>query len=94
MAHVLHSVTGTKVSKVTEPNGDGTFTDVEKNVPIVREVTFMIDRATPHTLKFLDAGTIVKDGRGVERVVGDAETPYHEFSSEQDAISAYLDGKV
>lgn len=94
MANILHSVTGSKIAQTVETDANGIEHTVERSVPVLREVTFMLDRATPHTLRFLDSGTVVKDGRGVERVVGDAATPYHEFTTAEDAVAAYLDGKV
>lgn len=94
MAHILHSVMGSKVVQTIETDAQGIEHTVEKSVPIVKEVTFMLDKSTPHTLKFLDQGTLIKDGRGIERVVGDAETVYHEFATVEEAVTAYLDGKV
>lgn len=80
--------------QTTETAADGSQQTVEKVVPVVKQVTFMLDRSTPHTVTFLDRGTRIKDGRGVERTVGDDTTPYHEFSTPEDAVNAYLDGKV
>ena len=94
MAHILHSVTGSTVVKTVEQDAQGVAQEVERSVPALKEVTFMLDRATPHTLRFLDPGTVLKDGRGVERVVGDAETVAHTFATAEDAVAAYLDGKV
>lgn len=94
MANILNTIMGSKVAQVTEQDADGIVRTVEKTVPIVREVTFMLDKDTPHTLRFLDEGTKIVDGRGVERVVGDATTVYHEFETAESAVQAYLDGKV
>jgi hypothetical protein len=94
MAHILHSIMGSKTIQTIERDAQGVESTVEKAAPVVKEVTFMLDRHTPHTLKFLDQGTLIKDGRGVERVIGDAETVYHEFTTEADAVAAFLDGKV
>lgn len=94
MAHILNTVMGSKTVQTTEQDANGFVQTIEKAVPIVKEVTFMLDKDTPHTLKFLEEGTKIVDGRGVERVVGDATTVYHEFETAADAVQAYLDGKV
>lgn len=94
MAHILNTVMGTVAVETQTVDANGNPQTVETQQPTVREVTFMLDRATPHTLKFLEKGTKIKDGRGVERVVGDAATPYHEFATAEEAVQAYLDGKV
>ena len=94
MAHVLHSIMGSTTVQTIERDAEGVEHEVERAVPAVKEVTFMLDRATPHTLRFLDKGTLIKDGRGIETVVGEGDKLYHEFATEADAITAYLDGKV
>lgn len=94
MANILSTVMGSATVQATETAADGTQQTVEKAVPVVKQVTFMLDRSTPHTLTFLDKGTKIKDGRGIERTVGDDATPYHQFTDPQEAVSAYLDGKV
>lgn len=85
---------GSKTVQTTEQDANGVVQTIEKVVPIVREVTFMLDKDTPHTLRFLDEGTKIVDGRGNERVVGDGATVYHEFETAEQAVQAYLDGKV
>lgn len=94
MAHILNTVMGSATVAGQVQDEQGNVSQVEKTVPIVKEVTFMLDRFTPHTLRFLDKGTELVDGRGVKRVVGDMNTPYHEFSTAEDAVAAYLDGKL
>lgn len=94
MANILSSSTGTKTVQTTEVDANGVEHVVERVAPVLREVTFMLDRETPHTLRFLEQGTVLKDGRGFERTVGDATTAYHEFATPEDAVAAYLDGKV
>lgn len=94
MANILNSIMGSKTVQTAEQDANGVMQTIEKAVPIVKEVTFMLDKDTPHTLKFLEEGTKLVDGRGVERVVGDATTVYHEFETAEQAVQAYLDGKV
>lgn len=94
MANILNTVMGSATTETTEQAADGSTQTVEKTVPVVKQVTFMLDRHTPHTLTFLDSGVKIKDGRGVERTVGDDTTPAHQFSDPQEAVQAYLDGKV
>ena len=94
MANILHSVMGTKTVTSNEPDANGVVQTIERAVPIVKEVTFMLDKDTPHTLKFLEEGVKIIDGKGVEKVVGDASTVYHEFATAEEAVQAYLDGKV
>lgn len=85
---------GARAVQSVETDASGVEHTIERAVPIVKEVTFMLDRATPHTLKFLEKGTILKDGRGIERVIGEGDALYHEFATAEDAVAAYLDGKV
>lgn len=94
MAHILHSALEPRTTQTTVTKDDGSTGVVEKVENFVRSVTFMLDKSTPHTLTFLPKGTLITDGNDVERVVGDAETVYHEFKTEEEAIAAYLDGKV
>lgn len=94
MAHILNTVMGTVTTQQQVTAADGSVQTTEAQTPVVKEVTFMLDRSTPHTLKFLDKGTKIKDGSGRERVVGDDVTPYHEFATADEAVQAYLDGKV
>lgn len=94
MANILNTIMGSKTVETVEQDANGVAQTVEKVVPVVREVTFMLDKDTPHTLTFLPEGTKIKDGRGVEKVIGDANTVYHEFTDAAEAVQAYLDGKV
>lgn len=94
MAHILHSTIETTTATVTEQDGSGNPVQVEHEAPRVQSVTFMIDKSTPHTLIFLDKGIKIKDGRGVERVVGDPETPHYVFATAEEAVNAYLNGQV
>lgn len=94
MANILNTIMGSKTVQTTEQDANGVLQTIEKTVPIVKEVTFMLDKDTPHTLRFLEEGTKIVDGRGVEKVVGDATAVYHEFETAADAVQAYLDGKV
>lgn len=94
MAHILNTIMGTTTVQNVIRDAEGVEHTVEEAVPILREVTFMIDKSTPHTLKFLDKGTEIVDGDKTKRVVGDEQTPHHVFSDAESAIAAYLDGKV
>lgn len=94
MAHILNTVMGNVTVQTETVDANGNPQTTETQQPVVKEVTFMLDRSTPHTLKFLDKGTKIKDGNGVERVVGEGTTAYHEFATAENAVAAYLDGKV
>lgn len=94
MAHILNSVMGTTTVETQTTDDEGNVHTAETTAPVVKEVTFMLDKSTPHTLTFLDKGTKVVDGKGVERVVGEGSTPFYQFSTPEEAVQAYLDGKV
>lgn len=94
MAHILNSVMGTTTVETQTTDDQGNVHTAETSVPVVKQVTFMLDRSTPHTLTFLDKGSKIVDGKGVERVVGEGTTPHYQFSTPEDAVQAYLDGKV
>lgn len=94
MAHILNSVMGTTTVETQTTDDQGNVHTAETTAPVVKQVTFMLDSSTPHTLTFLDKGTKVVDGKGVERVVGEGSTPFYQFSTPEEAVQAYLDGKV
>ena len=68
MAHILNSVMGTTTVETQTQDEQGNVHTAETTAPVVKQVTFMLDKSTPHTLTFLDKGSKVVDGRGVERV--------------------------
>ena len=94
MAHILDAKMKTIKTPKQVTNEDGSTALVDDVRDVVHEVTFMIDQSTPHTLRFLEAGTELVDGEGHKYVIGDAEHTYHEFHTAEEAVQAYLDGKV
>lgn len=94
MAHILNSVMGTTTVESQTTDDQGNVHTAETTTPVVKQVTFMLDKSTPHTLTFLDKGTKVVDGKGVERTVGEGAAPHYQFGTPEEAVQAYLDGKV
>lgn len=94
MAQILNTVYATVPYTEQVDDGQGGTVAKETQRQVVREVTFMLDRDVPHTLTFQEKGTVIKDGNGASRTVGEGDVAYHEFTDPQEAVQAYLDGKV
>lgn len=94
MANILHSLMESRTLKSLEKDAEGVEQEVERVAPVLSTVTFKLHDGTPHTLTFLPKGTVITDGNDVKRVVGDGETIYHEFKTAEEAVAAFLDGKV
>jgi hypothetical protein len=94
MAHILSTKTRPKVTQTRTTGDDGVEREAEKIVNLVQEVTFMLDRFTPHTLTFHPEGTIVStDSEPRVRTVGE-EVPALEYLDAAEAVTDFLDGKV
>ena len=94
MAHILNATYENRTVQQTTKDADGTEHTSEGVAKVLSSVTFMKNESTPHTLTFLAKGTKLIAGNGAERVVGDTQTVYHEFTDADEAVQAYLDGKV
>ena len=94
MAHILNATYENRTLQQVQKDEQGVEHAVETVAKVLSSVTFMKDEQTPHTLTFLAKGTKIIAGNGAERVVGDVQTVYHEFTDAETAVQAYLDGKV
>lgn len=94
MAHILNATYETRPVQVVTKDADGNDQVSETQKKVLSSVTFMKNESTPHTLTFLPKGTVLTAGDDTQRVVGDAQTPYNEFTDAEEAVQAYLDGKV
>lgn len=94
MAHILNATYENRNVQTVQKDADGNDVPVEGINKVLTSVTFMKNEQTPHTLTFLAKGTKLVAGNGAERVVGDTQTVYHEFTDPETAVQAYLDGKV
>ena len=94
MAHILNATYENRTVQQVTRDEQGIEHTAEGVAKVLSSVTFMKNESTPHTLTFLAKGTKIVAGNGAERVVGDAQTVYHEFTDAETAVQAYLDGKV
>lgn len=94
MAHILNATYENRNVQQETDDGQGGKKLVDAVAKVLSSVTFMKNESTPHTLTFLAKGTKLIAGNGAERIVGDAQTVYHEFTDAEEAVQAYLDGKV
>lgn len=94
MAHILDSILENRTVQTIERDAQDVEHVVDKVLPVLKSVTFKLPDGTPHTLTFLPAGTVTSVTDDVKRVVGDAQTAYHEFYDAETAVQAFLDGKV
>lgn len=94
MAHILHVENELREVATEVKNEAGEIVPGSAIKSFVKAVTFMIDKATPHTITFLPQGTVLKLKDDVLGVVGDTDHAYHEFEDGATAVEAYLNGQI